>query len=128
MDQERVQVIERREFLNDKDAGRNASEPGSSLVNEMRLPTSCLYREGRSVSVQVMEATLIGVGRAFAKQKLAKPHTRFDEGGQARACSLLYLELRNFPLQTIIPALFEQKYRGAQRAWMRCNAFGYRAH
>ena len=32
----------------------------------------------------------IGVGRAFAKQKLAKPHVRFDEGGQVRACSLLY--------------------------------------
>jgi len=31
-----------------------------------------------------------GVGRAFAKQKLAKPHARFDEGGQVRACSLLY--------------------------------------
>ena len=42
-----------------------------------------------------------GVGRAFAKQKLAKPHARFDEGGQARACSLLvrpagrtYLEVK----------------------------------
>ena len=32
----------------------------------------------------------VGVGRAFAKQKLAKPHARFDEGGQARACFLLY--------------------------------------
>lgn len=32
----------------------------------------------------------IGVGRAFAKQKLAKPHARFDEGGQEIACSLLY--------------------------------------
>jgi hypothetical protein len=32
-----------------------------------------------------------GVGRAFAKQKLAKPHAQFDEGGQARACPLLYL-------------------------------------
>ena len=32
----------------------------------------------------------IGVGRAFAKQKLAKLHARFDEGGQARACFLLY--------------------------------------
>ena len=32
----------------------------------------------------------IGVSRAFAKQKLAKLHARFDEGGQAQACSLLY--------------------------------------
>ena len=31
-----------------------------------------------------------GVGRAFAKQKLAKLHARFDEGGQVRACFLLY--------------------------------------
>ena len=29
----------------------------------------------------------IGVSRAFAKQKLAKLHARFDEGGQARAHS-----------------------------------------
>ena len=43
-----VRVIEGREFLNDKDAGRNASEPRCSLVNLMRLPTSCLNREGRS--------------------------------------------------------------------------------
>ena len=28
-----ARVIEGREFLNDKDAGRNASEPRSSLVN-----------------------------------------------------------------------------------------------
>ena len=35
----------------------------------------------------------IGVGRAFAKQKLAKLHARFDEGGQAQACSLIYLLL-----------------------------------
>ena len=33
--------------------------------------------------------TGIGVGRAFVKQKLAKPHARFEEGGQA-GCSLLY--------------------------------------
>ena len=35
----------------------------------------------------------IGVGRAFAKQKLAKLHARFDEGGQAKGCSLLYPRL-----------------------------------
>jgi hypothetical protein len=34
----------------------------------------------------------IGFGRAFAKQKLAKPHARwFDEGGLTRTCLLLYL-------------------------------------
>ena len=32
----------------------------------------------------------IGVGRAFAKQKLAKLHARFDEGWQARDCFLRY--------------------------------------
>ena len=32
----------------------------------------------------------IGVGRAFAKQKLAKLHARFDEGGQLQGCFLLY--------------------------------------
>ena len=53
-----VRVIEGREFLNDKDAGRNASEPRRSLVNLMRLPTSCLYREGRSADVKAMEAML----------------------------------------------------------------------
>ncbi len=33
----------------------------------------------------------IGVSRAFAKQKLAKLHARFDEGVQAKAYSILYL-------------------------------------
>jgi hypothetical protein len=32
----------------------------------------------------------IGVSRAFAKQKLAKLHVRFDEGGQVKVCFLLY--------------------------------------
>jgi len=32
----------------------------------------------------------IGVGRAFAKQKLAKLHARFDEGGLSQGYSLLY--------------------------------------
>ena len=30
------------------------------------------------------------VDRAFAKQKLAKLHARFDEGGQVKGCALLY--------------------------------------
>ena len=33
------------------------SEPGCSLVNFMRLPTSYLYREGRCAGVRRMEAT-----------------------------------------------------------------------
>ena len=52
-----VRAIEGREFLNDKDAGRNASEPRCSLVNLIRLPTSCLNREGRSAGVLAMEVT-----------------------------------------------------------------------
>ena len=32
----------------------------------------------------------IGLSRAFAKQKLANPHARFDEGGQAGASLFLY--------------------------------------
>jgi hypothetical protein len=78
-----VQVIESREFLNDKDAGRNASEPRSSLVNEMRLPTSCLYREGRSVSVLVMEATLVSRrgSRVGMYRKLNCPVLEIHNGG-----------------------------------------------
>ena len=52
-----VRVIEGREFLNDKEAGRNASDPRSSLADLMRLPTLCLYREGCHAEVWTMEAT-----------------------------------------------------------------------
>ena len=76
-----VRAIEGREFLNDKDAGRNASEPSSSLVNLMRLPTSCLNREGRSTDVQARGATLVSRrGRGWGERRRPRIRRR-NRGG-----------------------------------------------
>ena len=84
-----VRAIEGREFLNDKDAGRNASEPRCSLVNLMRLPTSCLNREGRRAEVWRMEATSVNRrgSRVGMYWKLNCPvlETRFG-GGETTDC------------------------------------------
>ena len=87
-----VRVIEGREFLNDKDAGRNASEPRSSLVNLMRLPTSCLYREGCHAEVWTMEATATNRrgNRVGMYWKLNCPVLEIhNDGGETADCCVL---------------------------------------
>ena len=78
-----VLVIKGREFLNDKDIGRNASEPRSSLVNLIWLPTSCLYREGRSIGMLIMEAIPVNHrgSRVGMYRKLDCPVLEIHNGG-----------------------------------------------
>ena len=89
-----VRVIEGREFLNDKEAGRNASEPRSSLVNLMRLPTSCLNREGRSTDVRAMEATSVSRrgNRDGMYWKLNCPWLPIqNDGGETADCCEIFI-------------------------------------
>ena len=48
-----------REFPNSKSAGRNASEPMSSLVNELEKPTLWSEGEGRWMSAGITEVASI---------------------------------------------------------------------
>ena len=48
-----------REFPPSKKAGRNASEPICSLVNEMESPTLWSEGEGRRMVVKITEVTII---------------------------------------------------------------------
>jgi len=48
-----------REFPNSKRAGRNASEPMSSLVNLLEKPTLWTQGEGRWMSAGITEVALI---------------------------------------------------------------------
>ena len=50
--------------------------------------------------IQLGAQGTVGVDKVFSKQKTAKPHVRFGEGGQARACSLLCLHILRFYLIT----------------------------
>jgi len=45
---------------------------------------------------ELEDGACLGV-KNIGKPCAGKPHARFDEGGQARACSLLYPELINLP-------------------------------
>lgn len=72
------------------------SEPRSSLVNILRLPTSYLYREGRSSDVLVMEAAS-GSRRGNRDGmcwKLNCPVLEIHNGGGG-ACQLLRIRIRN---------------------------------
>ena len=48
-----------REFPNSKRAGRNASEPMSSLVNEVETPTLWTEGEGRWMDARITEVAFI---------------------------------------------------------------------
>ena len=52
-------VTRGREFSNSKRAGRNASEPMSSLVNELEKPTLWTEGEGRWMGAGITEVALI---------------------------------------------------------------------
>ena len=52
-------VTRGREFPNSKRAGRNASEPMSSLVNEVETPTLWTGGEGRWVRAEITEVVRI---------------------------------------------------------------------
>ena len=52
-------VTRGREFPNSKRAGRNASEPTRSLVNELEKPTLWSEGEGRWMSAERTEVALI---------------------------------------------------------------------
>jgi hypothetical protein len=52
-------VTRGREFPNSKRAGRNASEPMSSLVNEVEKPTLWTEGEGRWMGAGITEVVLI---------------------------------------------------------------------
>jgi hypothetical protein len=52
-------VTQGREFPNSKKAGRNASEPMSSLVNEVEKPTLWTEGEGRWVGAGITEVAHI---------------------------------------------------------------------
>ena len=52
-------VTRGREFPTSKRAGRNASEPTRSLVNELEKPTLWSEGEGRWMSAEITEVALI---------------------------------------------------------------------
>lgn len=52
-------VTRGREFPNSKSAGRNASEPMSSLVNELEKPTLWTEGEGRWMDAKITEVASI---------------------------------------------------------------------
>ena len=54
-----VRVIGGREFLMGKAAGRNASEPTCSLVNELEEPTLWAEGEGRWMGAEITEVAPI---------------------------------------------------------------------
>ena len=73
-----------REFPKRKRAGRNASEPMSSLVNEMEMPTLWSKGEGRGTRAGTTEVAR-GVSRGSKDGMLRKMHcpvleTRFGGG------------------------------------------------
>lgn len=53
-------VTRGREFPNSKRAGRNASEPMSSLVNELETPTLWTEGEGRWMDAGITEVAFVG--------------------------------------------------------------------
>jgi hypothetical protein len=52
-------VTRGREFPNSKRAGRNASEPMSSLVNEVEAPTLWTEGEGRWANAEITEVAFV---------------------------------------------------------------------
>lgn len=80
-----------REFPNSKRAGRNASEPISSLVNEVEKPTLWSEGEGRWMDVGITEVAFIDSrgSRVGMSSKIYCPvlETRCG-GGEAIDCGV----------------------------------------
>ena len=76
-------MIKGREFFTTKMQAVTISEPRSSLVNILRLPTSYLYREGRSIGVLLMEAMPVNHrgSRVGMCRKLNCPVLEIHNGG-----------------------------------------------
>jgi len=82
-------VTRGREFPNNKRAGRNASEPMSSLVNELEKPTLWSEGEGRWMGAEITEVVHIDsrgsrIGM-FSKIYCPVLETRYG-GGEATGC------------------------------------------
>ena len=82
-------VTRGREFPNSKTAGRNASEPMSSLVNELEKPTLWSGGEGRWMDAGITEVAFID-SRGSRVGMLSKIYcsvleTRYG-GGEAIDC------------------------------------------
>ena len=80
-----------REFPNSKRAGRNASEPTRSLVNELEKPTLWSEGEGRWMGAETTEVALIDSrgSRVGMYSKIYCPvlETRYG-GGEATGCGV----------------------------------------
>lgn len=79
-------VTRGREFPNSKRAGRNASEPMSSLVNELEKPSLWSEGEGRRSRAEITEVVRV-ISRGSKDGMLSRIYcpvleTRF-EGGEA---------------------------------------------
>lgn len=84
-------VTRGREFPNSKRAGRNASEPTRSLVNELEKPTLWSEGEGRRMGAGITEVALID-SRGSRDGMLLKIYcpvleTRYG-GGEATDCGV----------------------------------------
>lgn len=82
-------VTRGREFPNSKIAGRNASEPTRSLVNELEKPTLWSEGEGRRMSAEITEVARI-ISRGSRDGMLSMIYcpvleTRYG-GGEATDC------------------------------------------
>ena len=82
-------VTRGRKFPNSKRAGRNASEPTSSLVNEVEKPTLWSEGEGRWMDAGITEVAFVDsrgsrVGM-FVKSYCPVLETRYG-GGEATDC------------------------------------------
>ena len=82
-------VTRGREFPNSKSAGRNASEPTSSLVNELEKPTLWSEGEGRWMGAGITEVALIdsrgSKAGMFSKTDCPVLETHFG-GGETTDC------------------------------------------
>jgi len=84
-------VTRGREFPNSKRAGRNASEPTRSLVNELEKPTLWSEGEGRWMCAETTEVAHI-ISRGSRVGMLSKIYcpvleTRYG-GGEATDCGV----------------------------------------
>ena len=83
-------VTRGREFPNSKGAGRNASEPICSLVNEVEKPTLWSEGEGRWVCAGITEVARIDSRGSkdgmFSKNYCPVLETRFGGGEATNRC------------------------------------------
>ena len=84
-------VTRGREFPNSKVAGRNASEPTRSLVNELEKPTLWSEGEGRWMSAGITEVARI-ISRGSRGGMLSRIYCPVLEtrcgGGEATDCGV----------------------------------------